>query len=106
MFSRWGDAGTSERMLGTHLQQHVDERAGLEVLGVEPLVEHVEDGQQLPKRGGGQPRRLGFDDVHGPPLLAVGEERQCQVVLGGEVVVQRGLGDPGASDDLVHSHVT
>ena len=41
------DAGAAGGVHGAHLEHHVDERARLEVFAMEPLVEHVEDGQQL-----------------------------------------------------------
>lgn len=40
------------RALRAHLEQHVDERSRLEGIAVKPLVEQVEDGQQLALGGG------------------------------------------------------
>ena len=40
------DAGPSQRVRGAHLQQHVDEGARLEIRAVEPVGEHVEDGEE------------------------------------------------------------
>ena len=48
MFSRWTALALPIGVLAiVHLEQHVDERATLEVFALEPLVEDVEDRQQL-----------------------------------------------------------
>ena len=49
MFSRCVAQASRSGVVGlVELEQHVDERAALEVLLLEPLVEHVEDGEQAP----------------------------------------------------------
>ena len=47
MFFEVSGAGQAQGVVGlVELEQNVDERAALEVLLLEPLVEHVEDGEQ------------------------------------------------------------
>ena len=87
------DRGPARGMLGAHLEQHVDERAGLEVLAPEPLVEGVEDREQLLFRGRASASGLSLDPAE-PALLASLEEGQDEVVLGREVPVEGRLGDP------------
>jgi hypothetical protein len=41
------DAGLAGGVRGAHLEQDVDEDGRLEVVAVKPLIEDVEDGQQL-----------------------------------------------------------
>ena len=84
-----------------HLEQDVDERAALEVVFLEPLVEEVEDREQLLFRGLSAAPGLRLDPVPRPKLLALLQERQHEVVLGREVAVEGGLGDRGAPDHLV-----
>ena len=56
------DAGLSRGVSGTQLDQHIDERAAVEVLMLlEPVVEHVEDGQQLLFGGAAAQPRLPLD---------------------------------------------
>lgn len=98
------DAGLSEPMGGTHLQHDVDERARLEVIAVEPFVEHVEDGQQPPLRGS-RAAGTGLHRRERPDRLAALQEGKCEVVLGREVLVEGRLGDLGTGDDLVHPDV-
>ena len=81
-FGDFPDAGSDVRemvdscptggVLRSHLEQCVDEGAGLEVVVVEPLVEDVEVGEELLLRRGGAaappPRRtLGSNAVRGGP---------------------------------------
>ena len=87
------------------LDQHIDERAAVEVLLLlEPVVEHVEDGQQLLFGGAAAQPRLPLDEVNGPQLFAPLQHRQHEIVFGREVPVHGGFGHPGLADDLVDAH--
>ena len=55
--------------------------------------------------GGAAPPCLCFDPTQRPPLFAKLEEREHQMVLGGEMPVQSGLRHTGAVDHLVDSDV-
>ncbi len=83
------------------LEQDVHEGATLEVLTVEPLVEEVEDREQLLLGRRAATPRLRLDPPLRPPLLAPLEKRERQIVLRGEVPVEGRLGDRGAVDQLV-----
>jgi hypothetical protein len=83
------------------LQQDVDERAALEVVALEPLVEDVEDREQSLAGIDGSPLDCALKPVPGPALLAALEEREHERVLGGEVPVQGHPRDPGLLDDRV-----
>src|SRR5581483_1312092 len=87
------------------LEQHVDEGARLEVGAVEPLVEEVEDREQALSGRPAAAARLGLDPPARPALLAPLEEREHEVVLRGEVAVERRLGDGGPLDHLVDADV-
>jgi hypothetical protein len=91
-------------VIGTHLEHDVDEGAGLEVLAAKPLVEHVEDRQQLLLRSGAAALRPRLDEPPGPELLPALEKGEDQIVLGGKVPIERRLGDPGVLDQLVDPH--
>ncbi len=69
--------------------------------GVEPLIQHIERGQQL--AGGIVPANLA--DGAGPglafPLIAALDGGDHEVVLALEMLVEGGLGDPGGGDDLI-----
>jgi hypothetical protein len=56
---------------------------------VEPAVEHVEDRQQLALGGVGCLARAGGDEAEGPAAFALLQEAFDEVVLAGEVPVQR-----------------
>src|SRR5215216_2728041 len=95
-------ARTADRMIPVGpLEQDVDERAALEVVAVKPLVEGVEDREQLLLGRLPAAPRLLLDPLPRPQVLPLVEEREHEVVLGREVPVQRGLGDLGAREDLV-----
>ena len=64
------DARFAGRVSSSELEQDVDERAGLEVLAVKPLVEQVEDRQQLLLGAAAAASGLGLDPAPGPALLA------------------------------------
>ena len=53
---------------------------------------------------GGADLDLGLEPVAGPALLAAGEEREDELVLRGEVPVERHLRDARRGDDRVHAH--
>ena len=84
-------AGDLVAVGSVELEEHVDERAPLEVLLMEPLVEEVEDGQELFLGGVPSPLGLGLNPFPGPALLPLLEEREDEVVLGGEVPVDLAL---------------
>src|SRR3981081_1191025 len=100
------DAGFACGVSRAHLEQRVDEGACFEVFAPKPLVECVEDGEKLLLRSGPAAFRLCLDKLHRPALLAASEEGDNEVVLGGEVSVERGLGDTGARDYLVDADVS
>src|SRR3954451_16034154 len=83
------------------LEHHVDERAPLEVLAREPLAEDVEDGQQLLRRRLRALLHRLLQPGARPALLAPLEEGQDEVVLGGEVAIERHLGHARLGDDPV-----
>jgi hypothetical protein len=63
---------------------------------MEPVVEELEDRQQLLLGGCAAAPRFGLDPVKRPALLAQLQERDDEVILGGEVAIERGLGNAGA----------
>ena len=99
------DARLSQRMLRAHFQQHVDERAGLEVVPAEPVTEHVEHREQLFLGRAAAPTGLGNDQVHRPHLVTERQEGQDQGVLGGEMPVERRFGNAGTADELIDPHI-
>jgi hypothetical protein len=79
-------------MLRAHFQKDVDEGAGLEVVTLEPVSEHVENCQQpFLGRVSAAP---GFrnDEVDRPDLVAERQEGKNQRILGRKVAVERRLG--------------
>src|SRR3982074_3573803 len=99
------DAGLAGGVVGSHLEQRVDERACFVVLAPKPLVECVENGEKLLLRSRSAEFRLYLYKLESPALLAALEEGEDEVVLGGEVSVERRLGDPGALDQLVDAYI-
>ena len=99
------DAGLAGGVGGAEFEQHVDKRAGLVVVAVKPFVIEVEDRQQLFLGGVGAPPSLGLYPAPHPALLTEIQERDYEVILGREVVVERGLGDVGVFDHLVDPDV-
>ena len=98
------DARLADRMLEIgRLEQHVDERATVEAVLVEPLVEDVEDREQALLRSRPLVPRAGLDAPARPDLLAALEERDHELVLRREMPVERRLGDGRALDHLVDS---
>src|SRR2546421_5979199 len=98
------DGGATRAVFGAHLEHYIDERARLEVFAVEPLVEDVEDGQQSLLRVRATADGTCFDEVLGPALLAELQEREHELVLGGEVTIERRGRDTSALDHLVDAH--
>jgi hypothetical protein len=92
-------AGPAERMGGTHLDQHVDERAALEICLrlLKPFVKDIEDGQHVTLGIGCAPRGLGFDKVDGPQLFAALQEGQYKIVLGRKCLYSVALATPQAA---------
>jgi hypothetical protein len=66
----------------------------------EPPAERVEDGQRALGRIRAQALDLSAQP-RPPALVAPAQEGHDQVVLGGEVAVERRLGDPCVGDDRV-----
>src|SRR5437763_15788251 len=99
------NGGLAHRVTGAHLEQRVDERACFEILAPKPLVEEVEDGEKLILRSGPAASRLCLDEFQRPALLAALEDADDEVVLGGKVSIEPGLGDTGALDHLVDADV-
>ena len=92
-------------MIGAHLQQHTDERAGLVVVELEPLVEYIENGEQPPFGVFRARSRTLFEDAECPVRLPAFEDGEHERVLGRKVTVERGFGDTGCDDDLVHRDI-
>ena len=82
------------------LEQNVDERAPLEVVAVEPLVEEIEDREQAVLRGRTTLARLRLHPAVRPDMLALAEKGQHEVVLRREVAVEGRLRDRGPLDHL------
>ncbi len=95
------DAGSAGGVRGAHLEEDVDEDGRLEVVAVEPLLEDVEDGQQLVLGVVGAVARFALDPAVRPDVLAALEEGKDEVIFGWEVPVERGLGHARGLDDLV-----
>jgi hypothetical protein len=72
-----------------------------EVVAMEPLVEDVEDGEELLARGRAAPARFGFDELPRPALLAPLQEREHEILLRAKVPVQRRPSDARSLDDLL-----
>jgi hypothetical protein len=81
-----------------------EERATLEVRAAEPLSEHIKYRQQLLAGSLTAPCALGFQPIAGPELLATAQEFDNQVILRGEIPVQRHLRRAGPGDDGIDSH--
>lgn len=105
MFSRCWTLARPAGCWGTHLQQNVAERTALEVLAAEPLVEQVEDREQTLLRGRAASPRLVLYPLLGPSLLPALEERDHEVVIGSEVVVEGRLRHAGLRDQLIDADV-
>jgi hypothetical protein len=96
------DRGQAHRALGLgDLDHDVDEGAALEVLLAEPVRERVEDCEQALGRGAAAALGLRLQPGARPELLAPLEEGEDQVVLRGEVAVERHLRDAALGDDPV-----
>src|SRR5204863_4437486 len=78
-----------------------DERAALEVRLVEPLVEDVEDREELVDRRRAAAARARLDATVRPELFPSVQEGDHEIVLPAEMLVERCLGDGGPLDDLV-----
>jgi hypothetical protein len=97
-----GGGGLVDGVVGVgELGGRVDEEAALEVRGVEPLVEHVEQREQLP------PRVVARAPADRPaprgrlPLVALADGRDHQGFLAVEVLVERRLRHPDVGHDPV-----
>jgi hypothetical protein len=96
------DGRLPDRVLAVvDLEHDVDERAALEVVAREPALERVEDREQALGRRRAAALRLGLQPGARPQLVAAPEEREDQVVLRGEVAVERHLRDAALRDDPV-----
>ena len=82
------------------LRRRVDERAAAEALAGATLCQHLEDRIDPLHRRPSAARQF-LLDVLTPLVTAALQVAGDQVVLRGEVGVERGLGRPGAGDDLV-----
>jgi hypothetical protein len=70
----------------------------------EPLVERVEDGEQLLLGSRSAPSGFRLDPVERPELLPALQEGEHEIVLRGEVPVERRLRDTGSGDHFVDTH--
>ncbi len=100
-----GEVATARPMQGAasivDLEQHVDEEASFERTLAEPLVEHVEDGEQsLGRLIGAAPNLVG-EPRFGPQRLAPPHDLDHELVLRSEVAVHGHLRDIRALDDRV-----
>src|SRR4030081_215560 len=86
------------------LEHDVDERAAFECGRPEPLVEDVEDREQLLPGIGTSLLYFSLKPASGPQLVASLEERHDEVLLGGEVAVHRLPGHARALDDRIDSN--
>ena len=98
-------ARATEWVVGSHLEEHIDKRTGLEVVALEPVVEDIEDGEESPLRMIGSRSGSPFDDSKGPGHLSAGKKSEHQVIFGGKVAVQRCLRHTGGTDDLIHRDI-
>ncbi len=88
--------------VGSDLEQHLDERAGLVVAPIlEPLVEFIEDRQKLIRRIVGSFLWPSVDHVVCPQPLPFVEEPDHKIVFRREVPVKRRLGDGGLLHHLI-----
>src|SRR5205085_1315608 len=95
------DRGVTGGMLWAQLEQHVEERAGLEVGAPEPHVENVEEREELFLGIGAEPFGPRLQGLAGPALFAQFQEGNHEIVLRREMPVERRLGDARALDHLV-----
>ena len=112
------DARLYDGTLTAHLEEHLDERAGLVVaVAAKPLVEDIEDRQQLALRIAGAFARLALDNLGGPQLRALRQQGQHQITSVGHAppshppgpsadftaaVPRRGGDDGNGSDNAAH----
>src|SRR5207247_10644435 len=83
------------------LEKAIHEKAALEVVPPEPLIEDVEDRQQLllgPRRS---PFHLPLEPLPRPDPLAALEHREDELVLRPEVPVEGHLRHAGLGDDSI-----
>src|SRR6266480_2234290 len=86
------------------LEQHFGKRAALEIGSTEPLVEDIEDREQLLARGPTPPLRFALQPRARPQLLTAAKEREREVVLRRIVSIQRHLCHAGVRNDGIDSH--
>jgi hypothetical protein len=84
-----------------HLEQDVDERATFEGLVLEPLVEDVEDGEELVLGCLRAPLHLTLEPVLRPALLPHPQELDDELLLRREVAIERALRDARVLQDRV-----
>jgi hypothetical protein len=99
------DACFTGGVFRAHLEQHVDERARLEVVVAKPFVEYVEDREEAFLGRCAASSRFLLDLLVRPANLAPLEEGEHELVLGSKVAVERRLGDAGPGDHLVDADV-
>src|ERR1700722_4473482 len=79
-----GQVGNARLIEGTGgvwmLEEHVDERAALEIRTPKPVVEDIEDRQQALLRIGCPTLDLGLQPTPGPQFLAALEKRQHEIL--------------------------
>jgi hypothetical protein len=78
----------------------INEHAAVELLGAEPVAQHVEDRQQPLARRVGRPLHGAHEPVP-EGLIAPPQHRQDQLVLGTEVIVEGHLRHPRLGEDPV-----
>src|SRR5690606_31710749 len=98
------DAGLTERVVSAHLDEDRDERDAVEGVTAEPLVQHVEDREQAFLGGLATCLRAFLDQPADPFFLAAIEKGEDEIVLGGEVLVERRFRDAGTLDHFVHAY--
>ena len=69
-------------------------------------MEDVEDGEQTLLGGRAALAGASLDEPSRPEVFALLEEGEHEIVLGGEVAVQRRLGNVGAADHFFHADGT
>jgi len=82
-------------MAGWVLQEDIDKGAAVKILGLKPVVKHVEDGEQSIGWRHRTSACFRLQPINSPQLFAPLQECGNEFLLGGEMTVERCLGDTG-----------
>ena len=94
-----------QRAAGLRFEQHIDERAALEILGAEPAVEHIKDREQLIDRIRRATLNLGLEPIPRPDFFTTIEKRNRQIELRFEVAVKAGLSAARPRKDRIDANL-